>query len=192
MITAIELQKAFGYLFEEEVEALKDLADSLPTGSKVLQIGAGAGTSSLAILESPNSIFLTTIDIQQEDSPFGCLDAEWDVSYKANLSNMLIQIHGDSKSIIPLMDREYNMAFIDGDHSYEGCKADIENCIEYALTGGGILAIHDYRKEDAYDNVVGKAPHPKPLDGVTKAVDELLVDKYEQILHVRSLIAFRI
>lgn len=197
MTTAIELQKAFGYLFEEEVKALTDLADSLPSGASVLQIGAGAGTSTLAILESKKPSVLRTIDIALDDSPFGSLYAEKVVAEKAGVFHKIIQTHGDSKEIMPSIyggkfSGVVDMVFIDGDHSYEGCKADIENCIEYALTGGGILAIHDYRKEDAYEDVIGKAPHPKPWDGVTQAVDELLIDKYEQILYVRSLIAFRI
>jgi predicted O-methyltransferase YrrM len=196
MITAMDVQRSFGYLFEEEVKALRSLADSLSNGASILQIGAGAGTSSLAMLESKKPSVLRTIDIRNDDNPFGSLHAEKIVLDKAGFSHRSIQNHGDSAVLIPkIYGRHYecvDMAFIDGDHSYEGCKSDIHNCIEHALTGGGILAVHDYRKEDAYKNVVGKAPHPKPLPGVTKAVDELLIDKYEQILYVRSLIAFRI
>jgi len=35
------------------------------------------------------------------------------------------------------------LLFIDGDHSYEGCKNDILAWVPY-LVPGGILAVHDY------------------------------------------------
>lgn len=190
--TARSLQAAFGYLFEEEVHALEELVRSLPEYAQVLQIGAGAGTSSLAILEARADVKLFTIDIENGDSPLGSLFAERKVVGDAGHIDRLTQIHGDSKSIAAhsrLM--SFDMIFIDGDHSYEGCAGDINGWMPY-LKSGGIMAIHDYNKADAYQHVNGKAPHPKIWDGVDRAVNELLVGRYEKVVLVRSLIAFRI
>lgn len=189
--TSETLQAAFGYLFVEEIQALKELVNMLPSQPEVLQIGAGAGTSSLAILEARDDVHLITIDIENGDSPFGSLFAERKVVTEAGHINRLTQVHGDSR-YVDLERDAFHMIFIDGDHSYEGCCSDIINSMHY-LAKGGIMAIHDYKKADAYNGLNGaKAPHPRVWDGVDRAVDELLMGKFEKILHVRSLIAFRI
>jgi predicted O-methyltransferase YrrM len=52
----------------------------------------------------------------------------------------------------------YDLVFIDGDHSYKGCKEDIEAWWPLVKTGG-YLSGHDYRTD-------------KPGFGVKQAVDE--------------------
>jgi predicted O-methyltransferase YrrM len=53
--------------------------------------------------------------------------------------------------------------YIDADHSYEGCKADIMAWSPH-VSRGGIIAGHDYTDHDDF-------PHKFP--GVAKAVDEV-------------------
>jgi predicted O-methyltransferase YrrM len=144
------------------------------------------------MLEARSDVSLTTVDIQASDSPFGCLYAEKAVVRDAGLSHRLSQVHGDSKLVgAQWGGPKFDMVFIDGDHSYEGCKGDIEAWTPH-LKRGGILAVHDYNKADAFANVTGKAPHPKVWDGVDRAVNELLIGTHPQIMLVRSLIAFRV
>lgn len=57
----------------------------------------------------------------------------------------------------------FNFVFIDGDHSYEWCKRDLEN-ISWCCNHISIIAIHDYQ-----------AGRPTCKDyGVVQAVDEFL------------------
>lgn len=190
--TARTLQEAFGYLFTEEIDALQTLVNMLPPVPHVIQIGAGAGTSSLAMLEARADLTLLTVDITLHDSPFGCLSAEKQVVSDAGMAARLSQIHADSKIVgVHWSGVKSDMVFIDGDHSYEGCKGDISAWLPH-VKPGGIMAVHDYNKADAFENVTGKAPHPKVWDGVDLAVNELLIGTHEQVLQVRSLIAFRI
>jgi predicted O-methyltransferase YrrM len=58
-------------------------------------------------------------------------------------------------------DDSLDFAFIDADHSYEGCKADIEAWTPKIKRGGWICG-HDYANPDF------------PKFGVTKAVDEFV------------------
>lgn len=55
----------------------------------------------------------------------------------------------------------YDFVFLDADHSYDGCKADIEAWSK-KVTPGGWLGGHDY------------ANHDFPKFGVTRAVDEFV------------------
>lgn len=197
------LQAAFKYLFIAEVPALKELARSLPPNPVVINIGAGSGTSGLAFMESRDDLKLYTIDIQREDSPFGCLSAELQVIMTAGFDKTrLTQIQADSKLAgllwyardeffdTPNVTHMVDLVFIDGDHSYEGCAGDIEAWLPN-IKSGGILAIHDYKKATlTYDEET--CPHPRPWPGVDRAVDELLVGKYPVVIHVQSLIAFRV
>lgn len=197
--TSDTVQEAFGYLFVDEVAALKALAQGLPNDyPTVVNIGAGAGTSGLAFVESRPDLTLYTVDIQDESSPFGCLQGERLVFESAGLSHLAgvqwHQIHGNSVDVGLRWDGEpVDMVFIDGDHSHEGCKADIQAWIPN-LKAGGILAVHDYLKAEAFDKPDDgrKKPHPRPWPGVDQAVNELLVGVYPVVMHVDSLIAFRV
>lgn len=207
MLTSEQLRDSFKYLFVDELPALKNLVRLLPMRSLVINIGAGAGTSGLAIMESRSDVRLITIDVQDASSPFGCLEAERDVMRRAGFGKQLGvrwgQLLGDSVEIgINWFDFgmtfEENsedvhfgfpdMVFIDGDHSYEHARDDIQ--VWSRLTKeGGIIAVHDYGKESFVHSANG--PHPKPWPGVDKAVEENLLHVYPIILHVDSLIAFR-
>lgn len=193
-LTSEEVRDAFRYLFPDELPSLKQLAQSLPLNPLVINIGAGSGTSGLAFLESRPDLRLVTIDVQEENSPLGCLYAERDVVQRAGLWDTwgvrYWQRHADSKDVgAEWVAQDVDMVFVDGEHSYEGCAGDIEIWLPN-IKPGGIIAVHDYAKSYILPNPNG--PHPKPWPGVDEAVDELLVGTYPLILHVQSLIAFRV
>ena len=200
-MTSEELQRAFKYLFPNEVPALKHLAQQLPPNPVVVNIGAGAGTSGLALLEARPDLILLTIDVQYEDSPFGCIKAEWGLVKEAGYMARYGWVEGGSIQI----GRNYQlqpspdfaMVFIDGEHSYEGCRGDIEAWLPN-IKPGGIIAVHDYKKESLYtddyhaDLPHPNYPHPRAWPGVDQAVDELLLNRYELVMRVDSLIAFKV
>lgn len=208
--TSESLQASFGYLFPAEVAALKQLAQSLPPNPIVINIGAGSGTSGLAFMESRPDLYLYTIDVQKEDSPYGCLYAEKQVINQAGYIyhntamfpfNRGYQLHGDSKVVgsqWPLWSLYYNhigvdMVFVDADHSYRGAKGDILAWLPN-IKPGGVMAVHDFEKKKVYarGNLPDKVPHPLPWPGVDRAVRHYLCGKYEIVLHIDTLISFRI
>lgn len=192
------LQAAFRYLFPAEVPALKELAQSLPPNPVVVNIGAGSGTSGLAFMESRPDLKLITIDVRYDDSPLGCIVAEEREIKAAGFSALRYSFAvGDSKIIGRQWQEEYfyaglpSMVLIDGDHSYEGCAGDIQAWLPN-IKPGGIIAVHDYKKHLLTYNEE-TCPHPRPWPGVDRAVDELLLmGGYEMVMHVESLIAFRV
>lgn len=198
---SLSLQRAFGYLFESEVYALKQLAQSLPNNPVVVNLGAGSGTSGLAFIESRPDLQLKTIDIQKEDSPLGCLHAEYQVIEQAGYNlDRYFQFVGDSKRWGKLwleatevgLGNKVDMVFIDGDHSYRGAKGDILAWLPN-IKEGGTIAVHDYNKREVFkDGPIDNAPHPLPWPGVDRAVRRFLCPYFEMMLQVDTLIAFRV
>lgn len=170
------------YLTHSEVDALQEMARSLPEGAAIVNIGAGNGTSGLAFMEARSDLRLFTIDIQRESSPFGCLEGEEAVFRGAGFwgDPRHTQIHGDSKAVgVTWPHGLVDLVFVDGGHQYHEAKGDIEIWLE-RIRPGGIMAVHDYEKT------------VKAWIGVNQAVKELLVGKFGQVARVDSLIAFRV
>lgn len=175
-----------GYLFHEEVDALKELALMLPENPHVVNIGAGNGTSGLAFMESRSDLHLYTIDIQLEPSPYGCLAGEEAVFRSAGFwgDPRHQQIHGDSKEIgqrwLDEWGFQVDMVFVDGGHQYHEAKGDLE-IWRPLIKPGGIMAVHDFEKT------------VKIWHGVDRAVREYIKTyNDEQLLRVATLIAFRV
>jgi predicted O-methyltransferase YrrM len=191
-ITSEKLRDAFKYLYPAELPELKRIASMLPANPVIINIGAGAGTSGLAFLEARNDAQVWTIDKENEPSPLGSLASERGVVDRAGLSHLSgirwFQIHGDSPRIgLEWQFGKVDMVFIDGDHSYEGCRADIEAWLP-RVRDFGFISVHDYRKSDLAPDPNG--PHPMPWPGVDQAVDELLLPRFELVSRVDSLITF--
>ncbi len=202
--TSYEVANWLTYLTLAEVDALKAIVKSLPLNPKVVNIGAGGGTSGLAIMEARDDVRLTTIDITLESSPMGCLEAETTVLTNAGIlpdaEHRYTQIHSDSKSVGEhWIDHNFNVdfVFVDGDHSYHGARGDISIWLKN-LVPNGIIAVHDYKKCKLYMRVnqleelqPDTYAQIKPWFHVDSAVDDLLIPHFECILHLDTLIAFR-
>lgn len=179
-MTSKDLAKQWGYLMENEVEALREAILTLGDNSVCINIGAGVGTSGMVFMECKNVGSLYTIDIRQEASPFGGLGNESITFKESGYENdpRHHQICGDSTEVGEMWNGgPVDMVFIDGDHSYEHCLSDILSWLPH-VKKGGIIALHDYQS--------------KFWGGVVKSVDEVLRHKYEIISNTRTFIAFRI
>jgi predicted O-methyltransferase YrrM len=82
----------------------------------------------------------------------------------------VVPLVGRSAQVLPTLRREsFDLVFIDGDHSYEGVRYDIEHALPL-LRPDGVMVLHDYDREARLG--------PEYADGelalgVTRAVDEL-------------------
>jgi len=150
-----ELSMAFGYMRINEVKLLKEIVREIGLLAPiVVNIGAGVGTSSLAVREACPGAIIYTID-KSAGGPLGGLQNETNAFMNAKL-RLPFQILGDSqdrsteeKWLGMIADDAYicypvNLLIIDGDHSYKGVMRDIEIWVPH-VASGGFVAFHDYK-----------------------------------------------
>lgn len=109
--------------------------DMRPKMRTILEIGVRWGTSTLAFLHGirdrgHQNLFLYSIDTND------CSNVVKD----PELKKWWNFIQGDSKTV--QWNREIDVLLIDGDHSYEGVKADFER-FEPFVKEGGLILMHD-------------------------------------------------
>jgi cephalosporin hydroxylase len=136
--------------FEEElVELAKIIYDKKP--KVVLEIGtARGGTLFLAAQLADDNALIISIDLP--DGMYGGGYPEWKIplykSFKKKNQNIeLIQGDSHSKEILNklttiLNGKKIDYLFIDGDHTYEGVKADFETYTKL-LNTNAIVGFHD-------------------------------------------------
>lgn len=153
-----------------------EILNRVPVGAKGAEIGVFAGEMSRALLGSDHGISLVMVDSwegagasYQGDSGdwhAGLAQAAQDgffaqaqrrARFAGTRATILRMRSGEALSRIA--DRSLDFVFIDADHSYEGCKADIRGWAK-KVKPGGWLGGHDYKNTDF------------PGFGVTQAVDE--------------------
>jgi predicted O-methyltransferase YrrM len=118
-------------------------------GGKVLEIGTGAGGSSL----------LMALAMQDANIPGEIHTIGWDpdeanmantrkrINNWPNLAKRIKMYEGKSADLAgKFPNGQFDFIYIDGDHSYEGVKADIKNYLP-KLKPGGVIGFHDTNQE---------------------------------------------
>ena len=168
----------WGYLRKFEVSALQELVrlaivgiwiDGKTHSPLFVNVGAGHGTSSLAMAEACPDAEIYTID-----GNIGFMKCETDTFNLAGIKHPH-QIHTNSHDPDFIFEHKADLIFIDADHREEEVRADILKWLPY-VRKNGIMAFHDY-------------DHPN-YPGVKLAVDELMADQ-EEILLIETIKAFR-
>ncbi len=171
----LRLANWLGYINEEEVDLLQGIAMRLPNNGFSLNIGAGGGTTALAVAECRPDVSITSVDMSP-GGPLGGLEGERNAFDGAGIEHPT-QILGDSKEVGKQWNGSgFDMILIDGDHSEDGIRGDIESWMPH-LKPGGYVVFHDYTQ---------------PMwPAVKKVVDELIVPTYKLIGQARWLVAFQ-
>lgn len=156
-----------------EAEALR-LA-KLAEGKRVLELGAHLGFSTVVLARAARE--LHSVDWHRGDLVAGEGDSLG--QFRANLRSHGVEdrvvVHvGAFEAVLPtLAPGSFDLIFIDGCHSYEAVRQDIE-LARPLLAPGGTLALHDYDRESCPGFREGDWGGFTASDfGVTRAVDEL-------------------
>lgn len=181
-----------GYLFQ--------LAADAPAGAQVVEIGSwmGASTCFLAAGLKGAGAKIFAVDNFQGLSLCG-EDVTWYQRHFRKLgTNSTLAIFRENFAALGLAARAepvvsdsraaadtlaakrgtIDLIFVDGDHSYEGCKADIEAWLPF-VRKGGVMAFHDFGSR---------------ASGVTQAIFETIkAGRFAEIVGVaNTIVAFRV
>jgi predicted O-methyltransferase YrrM len=157
-------------MIPDEVAVLKRCAALLPDQPVIVNIGAGFGTSSAALLEVRPNAYLYSVDKHPRPEETENLQ-----SCGLNLSRF-IKIQGISWIVADDFPGTIDCLFVDGDHSNRAVVMDINAWIP-KVVDGGIVAFHDYE-------------HPN-VPGLTKVVNQAM-KKHEVIGKHRFLIVYKL
>jgi hypothetical protein len=170
-IGAIELPDQAPRLSEKQLENCRLMCNreailgKMKTGGVAAEVGVQAGAFSRNILQicSPARLHLIDIDLRSHSIS---------EKFKAEVDAGVVELHeGDSSSVLRTFpDSYFDFIYIDGDHSYQGVKRDIE-AGKSKVKRDGFLIFNDY----TYWSPVECMPY-----GVIQAVNELcLQDGWE-------------
>ncbi len=151
---------------------MEGLAANCPDPARIVEIGTGKGSSLIRImygLALHEDVRVWTIDLEeQEDAREALIEAQipnWRYEFLVGDSVEYGKIEGWQ----PL-----DLIFIDGSHSYDGVKADVEAWTPH-LKPEGVIVFHDYRNRK---------------HRVTKAVDETMVKPWKRVGLVGTMAAY--
>jgi len=136
------LAKSFGYMTQDEVRMLKHAIRMIASETPVLvNIGAGAGTSALAMREEKPSAMIFSVDVSK-GGPLGGFEGETNAFRNAGLAAPA-QILGESHEVAKEWDKKIDLIFIDDGHLEPEIRGDIEGWLPHVKTDG-FLVFHDY------------------------------------------------
>lgn len=132
-------QKFRSSVSEDEAHCLQELAK----GKNVLEIGSWTGHSAYRMAFSASRVDC----VDPYTDPGGPRPEEF-IQNTNMYDNIFLHI-GRSADMVPLFQPIFDLVFIDGDHSFEGCRLDLELALSKVYYGGTI-ALHDYNLPDEY------------------------------------------
>lgn len=144
------------YTTANELLKLYELAKLLKPNSIGVEIGSYIGASSLLIANGlSGQSKLYCIDTWENDA---MAEGNWDTYgvFQKNISqvkNKIIPLKSNSVDAAKDFDKQIDFLFIDGDHSYEGAKADVDSWFG-KLKSGGIIIMHDIEWAEGVIRVV--------------------------------------
>lgn len=148
--------------YEKLKEIVNNFSVEIHTGElytfEILEIGLDVGISARCFLEFEN-VNLTSVDLG--DVEIGIKNIDDLATFRWTFHHM------SSDAYFEKCERQFDIIFVDGDHSYEQTKKDIVNAWKF-LKPNGLLIGHDYLHKGNF--MVNKDY------GVHQAFRELLID----------------
>jgi hypothetical protein len=148
-----------------------------------VEVGVLTGNSADAVLSTckvRNAILIDDWSLQTP--PTSKAQVEQRLEKYAGLFLLLV---GDSKTILSKLTERFDVGFVDGDHSVEGCKSDMEKMLPL-LREDGILFVHDLANPDfpklkevvvnfSEENGLAVKLYPDVMNGLGELTRELML-----------------
>lgn len=141
--TAYNLSDWQGYLTHPEIDMLKRITRTLLPNPLIVNIGAGAGTSTLAFLEARKDALIFSIDILTNEREVTTNEHLRLAEIDLQDAQRVIRVWGDSKVVGQVWRWQTDLVFVDGDHEQAGIVGDLQ-AWKGRVKYGGWLVFHDY------------------------------------------------
>jgi len=176
-------------IFEDRESMLQHYCKTIPN-PKILEIGIFKGEFLDYLVQNSGASSIDGVDLFEGITFSGDVDGNNSISYDVGKSyidltekyknNPAVRLYKSDSStfLASVADNKYDIIYIDGDHSYEGSKKDLEQSFKKIKNGGYIMG-HDYEMN------MKKAKTTYNF-GVKQAVDEFC-EKYNQILLAKAM-----
>lgn len=115
------------------------LLEHLPKGGVCGEIGVAKGHYSSRILKATEPQTLHLFD----NDPAVISKAEAKFAAEVEAGKVVLHLGDSSSALKSLSGVQFDWVYIDGDHSYEGCKRDLL-AVRERMKPGGIIALNDY------------------------------------------------
>lgn len=142
---------------------LNKLSLSLPRNCCIVEIGSYVGGSSifLASAATGKNGMLYCVDTWKNEAMSEGLRDTYNEFTKntKTYEKWIVPLRGESVEVAKNFDKEIDLLFIDGDHSYEAVKSDVEAWFP-KLKNGAIVVFHDYGWAEGVKRVVKEMVKP--------------------------------
>lgn len=128
LLEKLDIDAPLGAFSTFDAEVLVPEVQKIPEGGYYLEVGVDKGKSLwIARQVAKEGVTISGVDLRENPKVEGAIFTQ-----------------GDSATVASNMapGRRIDVLFIDGDHSYEGCKRDIEAWLPF-VKEGGVLLFHD-------------------------------------------------
>jgi len=126
----------------------EEFAKHIPKGSRILEIGTLAGDYADILIKEVKPESIDLVDVFQANDWPDCnrFKKENHFSFVKNRFkdvNNVAYHKGYSDDILPKLDKKFDYIYIDANHDYDHCKADLLNSLPL-LSEDGIIGFNDY------------------------------------------------
>jgi hypothetical protein len=126
----------------------EEFAKHIPKGSRCLEIGTLAGDYAEVLIKEVSPEYIHLVDVFEAYDWEDCkrFDRKGHLNFVKNRFKNVKGIEynkGYSDDILPKLNKEFDYIYIDANHDYEHCKADLINSLPL-LADGGIIGFNDY------------------------------------------------
>jgi len=131
-----QLSDAFGFLSPEEIEVIHRTLNLCKDAPIVLEIGTGAGTSLLSVLESRPMSYITSVDI----IPSAVAPRIKEAGFSSDRISLVVDY---SLNVVKTWEKEIDVFILDGNHNPDNVLKDMKAWCPH-LAVGGYFIVHDY------------------------------------------------
>ena len=126
----------------------EEYAKHIPKGSRILEIGTLAGDYAEVLIKEVKPASIDLLDVFEAYDWPACnrFDRAGHFNFVKNRFKNVKSItyhKGYSDKIMPTLDKKFDYIYIDANHDYEHCKADLMNALPL-LAEDGIIGFNDY------------------------------------------------